>query len=865
MYKISLLAIFILTTIVGWSIDVYVSPTGSDINTGAIDSPLKTLAAAFEKVKGQASGKTIWLRGGIYSIPETITADTQHSGGAGAPLRICAYQDEEVIINGGTVIPSSKFRVLTNSVRLERIPEGARGKVYVAQLYESTYVGLFPSKDEYNKSALLSWDGYVLSEAKYPNRGYGYIETVLDVGPSTRWLAPGEQPPAYSESNPTGGKFMLRDQLDWTMMKDEFDRTHDMQIRGYFSNDWYYQEERIGDIEAGGTIQLLRYTKYGVEDTQALPRRVNIVGALCQLDEPGEWYFDKADNLLYFWPVQQITDDKPVSVTGSHKLINCETRIENVQFENLIFENFSDHAIRFTNAGNVKVLGCEFRGGDGVGVRLAGNNNLIRSCDFHDCKQGFVLGDANSNDVKNLVHSHNEAVNNHLHHLWHRGYGAFAVSGVGARFANNLVHDMNGALVYGTVDCVVEYNEFYDMGNEMGDWNPMYRGADFTSLGNEVRYNYIHHLMETPSGYPIAGIRNDDFGHGLHVEHNVFYKSGRAATMFSGANNSASHNIVLETNMIWWSNQVPYEALDKSLWDSKGDYLQRRYQSYLEDQAKIAAGELNPNEKLNYLGRAEILLGKEFWNSNQLWKEHFPIINNLYHFDDPDRNPWMQCYDTLMNNVMVNGKTYPYHMHGPNKVDEGGIQSLRDWLPNTAYVDMPVRKTIDEVFVDFAAGDLTMKSSFNLIDGFIDFNMDTIGLFVDGYRKTMPDKEKYRKAVMQKYNGIPSSGGTFDYDKLNERYSSPGYLDLLTTGNSIKYQRSTLIQLRYDADNIQVHAVNDTRNSQLEVYNINGIKILYQDVDGFPVFISKSQMAPGVYLLYISSDDGCQTKKFVVE
>lgn len=844
--------------------DVYVSPFGDDSNDGSIAKPFKTLVKAFDAVKGKAVGQKIWMREGIYDQSSTILLSALHSGSSQEPLIISAYQGEKVIINGGKRIPNDKFTLVSDAFGLQRLPVAARGNVYAAKLYESEYTSLFPSMEKYNVSALISWNGYTLQEAQYPNRGYAYISSVVDKGPATRWLLPGESPMAYSESNPTGGKIYLRDALDWSMMKTEFDRTHDMQLRGYLAVDWLFESERIGKINANGLVQLLRYTVYGIDASLPLPRRIKIIGALCQLDEPGEWYYDKALNVFYIWPVQQFSEDKPVVIGGRNILIDSSEKIENIEFRNLIFENFADHGIRLMNANNIKVLGCEFRSGNGICLRLQGENNLVKSSDFHDADRAMLVGGITEN-ITNQKSENNAVINNHIHHLWLKGYGAYMVSGVGARFANNLMHDMNGALGYGNNDCIVEFNEFYDMGYEMGDWNPMYRGADFTSYGNQIRFNFIHHLMETPNGYPVAGMRNDDFGHGLRIHHNIFYKTGRTAAEFNGAANSFTDNIVMDTQHIWWTTQEPYEVLDKSLWNTKGTYLTRKYQSYLDDQAKIAAGTMKASEKLNYLGRAEMIFGKEGWKNNSVWLEKYPIMKDLYNFMNPDKNPWMQCYDTLKNNYISNGSSFPFHVHGPNKVhDDKNIQIVRDWMPNSALIEMPVVTPATEIFEDFANMNLRIKSTFTGIPALNKFDIDKIGLFIDEYRKVVPNKQQYRMAVKEKYKNQSSTGGTFNYDLINKRYNAPDYLKNYTGIQTGLTEQKKLFDVRYAPGVVYIIPLGELKEPKIRIHAMSGALIVANTNPAFPFVLSRSDYSSGVFVVTLLDNKNTQTQKIIL-
>ncbi len=72
----------------------YVSPSGSDSNTGTISSPFLTIGKAVTKV---SAGQTIYLRGGTYNLTSTITISK--SGTASAYINLFAYQSERPVLN----------------------------------------------------------------------------------------------------------------------------------------------------------------------------------------------------------------------------------------------------------------------------------------------------------------------------------------------------------------------------------------------------------------------------------------------------------------------------------------------------------------------------------------------------------------------------------------------------------------------------------------------------------------------------------------------------------------------------------------------------------------------------------------------
>jgi hypothetical protein len=77
----------------------YVATNGSDINTGTLSAPWKTVQYAANKV---SDGDTVYIRGGIYN--EQIIF--WYKGNASGPyITFSNYQNELVIIDGTGIVP----------------------------------------------------------------------------------------------------------------------------------------------------------------------------------------------------------------------------------------------------------------------------------------------------------------------------------------------------------------------------------------------------------------------------------------------------------------------------------------------------------------------------------------------------------------------------------------------------------------------------------------------------------------------------------------------------------------------------------------------------------------------------------------
>ena len=57
-----------------------------------------------------------------------------------------------------------------------------------------------------------------------------------------------------------------------------------------------------------------------------------------EIDEPGEWYFDKTDNTLYVWPSEAVNNKTKIGVWAGPMMV----RVRNgryIHFENMTIQN----------------------------------------------------------------------------------------------------------------------------------------------------------------------------------------------------------------------------------------------------------------------------------------------------------------------------------------------------------------------------------------------------------------------------------------------------------------------------------------------------------------------------------------------
>lgn len=753
----------------------YVSPDGDDQNTGSKTSPFKSLQAArdaIRKLKASsglpAGGVHVILLDGYYHFNNTFKLTKEDAGTAQAPIVYRGIASDKVILTEGVELDSNRLKLVTDTNLKTLLHPKAIGNVMSIDLSADHLDGFFPGEGNYGQ---ISMDGHLLQVSQWPNRGYNHIDQILDTGPTTRWLKPGEKPAPYSKEKPTGGKYTFKETLSPTVQK-EFERTGDMRAQGYFHNDWYFQDEPIGRIE-NGQVQLLRHTRYGIQKKiKSMPRRVRLLNVLAELDQSGEWYYDKKDKRLYVWPIdgfkpgqsrltvsggQMISANenfKPVrkrrTTAGSKPLVNLDNTAY-ITFRDFTIENTGKLAFRITGGKYNLLAATVVRNGIGKGVAINGGTyNGITGCDFYGLYSAFSI---KGGDWKSLRRCYNFATNNVIRNCRYRGYGVVTFSGVGFYFANNLLCNMNGAIMYETANMLMEYNEFYHIGYEMGDFNVAYCGAQWHTMGNVVRYNFVHHLLE-PGGHPVCAFRNDDGGAGLKIYGNIFYRPGRGAGQFHGPFNDFQNNITMDCSIMWWTN--------------KKDITPEGIQKYWDNLARFGR-DLPKGDKGDHIYITEQIIGEKGWLKSP-WKDEFPELKTMI-----ETNPWAQTFCNVNLNYAYKIREI-FHIHGGSGTVEGleskEVGRFVD-LPKEGTFELPKPITLD-AFVDVPSLDFRFNDGFTPMPDFKPIPFEKIGLSKDEFRPNPPDKTEYRKAVYHRFKN--DRGGRYNPKAVNARYPTPSYL-----------------------------------------------------------------------------------------
>lgn len=560
--------------------DFYVSTEGSDdwsgtvadSNTQGSDGPFATLGRARDAVRELKKSKStdilVQIRGGIYSLSETVVFGVEDSGAGESTVTYEAYSGEKPVFSSGRQI--NGWRRISR--KLPGLPKEAHGKVLFSEV-SGTFKTLYDGEGRLPRAkseGFITLAGGSRTEVHFPEgklrNGSNLSDVEMIVRPHHAWIS----------------NILPLESVD---EKAGIART---------------------SIEATYAMNALHFLK--------TTENCWVENVLEELDEPGEWVLDTKEGKLYLWP----RNDTPVLAPQLLELIRVEGNIDkegptDIPVRNLVFRGLTFmHGDRYTLAEGDAGLQHDWDMFDKANalVRLRGTENCtIDKCHFTHSGSGAIRVDLHGmentlsgNHIEQMggggillcgygpgtkdVNRKNLVYNNHIHHIgkiYIHSPGIFLWQSGENRVANNLIHHTpyTGMIVSGfmthffervdnrelvrtirwqevsgkrtrktdaealpykhTHDNLIEYNEIHHVMEKMGDGNGIYvRGA---GAGNVLRRNYIHHLV-APMRMQ-AGLRTDGGQRDTLITENIIYKC-TAQGIILKLNNRAENNFVID-------------------------------------------------------------------------------------------------------------------------------------------------------------------------------------------------------------------------------------------------------------------------------------------------------------------------------
>lgn len=584
------------------------------------------------------------IAGGRYTFSESLCFDSSDRAAV-----YKAAEGEKVYFDGGIVIDGNKVKKVTDSNVIDRIIEDD-AKEHILEVDLSCYdieLGEYgargfrhpyiPAPNE------LFINGKPQKIASYPKNGYMPLNRVIDTGSI----------PMEGDFSGRGG--MIGYDVErggrWTKAKDAY-------VSGFFANCYADDTIKIEYVDSvNKTIKLKNPGLNGLKPD--CEHRWKIVNLLEELGEPEEYYIDRENRKLYFYPEGNMKNAViQLSVLKAPILFFIDA--ENIKFEGIIFENSRGSGVYIEGGEKITIENCEFRNLGMLAVQIGqgvtplpdgltnchgaydhdkikpqplsgevgswheyiyeyaafdgkgGKNHLISGCDIHDMAAGgIMLGGGNR---KKLIPSNNKVFNTHIHNVNRLDLtykGAVNIWGVGNVISHCELENLDGFAVYihGN-DHLAEYNKIHNVAKSISDGSAIYMGRDPSEVGNKIRYNFIYDI-KNPHSYDMYGFTAIYFDDGAiynEVYGNYFYDIVQKGRFFfstihwnGGGQTSVANNVFIDC----------YPGLDPNTYDNS-------YERMHNDEIFIK----RITAKLGDLRGVDI--------TDDIWKEHYPYLYETY-------------------------------------------------------------------------------------------------------------------------------------------------------------------------------------------------------------------------------------------
>lgn len=538
---------------------LYVSPSGNDdwsgllseSNADGTDGPLATLRRARDAVRerkggdGLAGPVNVVLRGGFHLLSEPLSFSPADSGTSDCPITYQSWPGEKPVISGGQAIenweaddsPQSRNR--------------CEGKLWRARLPELESGG----KWQFNQ---LFIDGNRRTRARVPNKG----EFLRTDGP----LQPGS----------SRGFFLHQGDLQpWENLREAI-------VVVYHSWETSIHHIRRLDIE-NGILELHEAAPWGMGRWER-QQRYYVENVFEELDEPGEWYLDRASGTVYYYPLpgERKEDICAIAPRVNSTLIAFEAdasqgeAIEHIHFRGLAFEHTNSELQRLRNPGqgeiyqpglimatglrNASFEKCTVAhtGAHAIWLSSGCEDVRIAECHLRDLGGGGVYIGGGWGQHESAVTQRIVVDNNFIHdgsHMFHGAHGVW----IGKSSYNAVTHNEISNFDYSGISCgwswgfqpssahhnQLDFNHIHHLGNGdgLGDMGGIYTLG--ISPGTTERYNHIHHVYNYAHVSHGSGVYPDEGSSEILIENNVVYRV-RTCPLFQhyGKDNIVRNNVL---------------------------------------------------------------------------------------------------------------------------------------------------------------------------------------------------------------------------------------------------------------------------------------------------------------------------------
>lgn len=625
---------------------------GASGGNGSIDSPFGSFKEARDYIRtlkrnGQypQSGVTVYFREGKYFLTEGFKLVKEDSGTATGPVVYRPWANEEVSFVGGVALPLSEFQDVTDEASLSRLHKDAKGKVKRVNLKDygiteygnitpyGNVLGLYTTVKYPYKSDVrceLFFNDARMNVARWPNTGEAAVEKAIDEGTKVNELVEAQKQDPNWKLPPLeeikGFEFQIRDTLNEKPWKN-WKTSKDIVVYGKLC--WAWSDEGYPcTVDENGILKSDWPLGYGIK----VGANFYLWNIIEELDIKGEWYLDRDNGDLYFYPPEN--SGEVVLSCLADSIFDLQNA-EYIDIKGFTLNSAKNHGIQLNKCKNVNIEGLEIKNMtvNGIYTNLL-ENCTIASCHIHNCGEIGVLLDGGVKDT--YAKGHNIVTNCTIHSNA-KLKGTYApgirLTGCGNTASHNEIYDMpHAGIIYNGSYNIVEYNNIHHVCLTSNDMGAIYSYRMRTHVGSVVRHNYIHDLVNFKSdivrNYVIPGVYLDGYRSFQIIESNIFENLESTGILSCGRANEHTNNIFINVRDVWRAGEGQQIGNDVSYADLADTGLQAVYNGKL-DLSKP------PYSDIPYL--SNIMEDEPMASKYTLWKNNVIINSNEFLYTGKNR------------------------------------------------------------------------------------------------------------------------------------------------------------------------------------------------------------------------------------
>eukprot|EP00756_Hemistasia_phaeocysticola_P063433 Hpha_TRINITY_DN6904_c0_g1::TRINITY_DN6904_c0_g1_i2::g.139618::m.139618 len=275
--------------------------------------------------------------------------------------------------------------------------------------------------------------------------------------------------------------------------------------------------------------------------------RFYAVNLLSELDAPGEYYIDRANNTLYYKPTSPLQPSDEIVLSNMSTVVTA-TGVSGVSLNGLRINYGSQHNLQWKSVTDSKITNCDLglSGGDAVSVNGAQVHMLNTTIRWAGCRGLGISG----GDPKTLTPANIVVENTTIEKFssWKRTYTpGLSWSGVGNVYRGNLIKDgPHTAAQGGGNDNWFEGNTIDTIAYEVDDSGAWYSGRSWAKRNNTLignTFRNINNVVKTYLGSPsVQAIYNDDELSGNTFLNNTFIDCHCGLFIGGGRHHVAKYN-----------------------------------------------------------------------------------------------------------------------------------------------------------------------------------------------------------------------------------------------------------------------------------------------------------------------------------